>query len=117
MKKEYVIVSGISTPLEYWIGCNAQDNFDMIDEAKQTDVWFHVNNEPSGHVIACIPNDIKLDKKQLKKIIIQGCVICKKYSKHKSSKNLEIVYTHVNNLVKTKQIGKVLLRESKVYML
>jgi predicted ribosome quality control (RQC) complex YloA/Tae2 family protein len=117
MKTEYVLVSGISMPVEYWIGCNAQDNFDMIDEARQTDLWFHVNNESSGHVIASIPDDIKLDKKQLKKIIIQGCVICKKHSKYKSSQNLEIIYTHVGNLVKTKQIGKVLLRESKVYML
>ena len=117
MKIEYVLVSGIPEPIEYWIGCNAQDNFDMIDKAKQSDYWFHVNNESSGHIVAHIPSDKKLDKKLSKKIIIQGCVVCKKYSKHKSTKNLEIIYTNVGNLVKTKQPGKVILRESKVYML
>jgi predicted ribosome quality control (RQC) complex YloA/Tae2 family protein len=117
MKVEYVLVSGISQPIEYRIGCNAEDNFDMIDEAKQIDLWFHVNNETSGHVIACIPDDMKLDKKQVKKIVIQGCVICKKHSKKKSTQNLEIIYTNVGNLVKTKQPGKVILRESKIYKL
>lgn len=117
MKTEFVLVSGIPTPIEYWIGCNAQDNFDMIDKSRKTDFWFHVNNESSGHVIAHIPDNIELNKKQIKKIIIQGCVICKKHSTYKSQKNLEIIYTQVINLIKTHQPGKVLLRESKVYLL
>ena len=115
MKTEYVKVSGIPGPIEFWIGSNAQDNFDMIDEADQYDMWFHVNNESSGHVIARISDNKELNKKLLNKIIIQGGVICKKHSKYKSKQDLEIVYTRVFDIVKTHTTGKVILRSSKVF--
>lgn len=115
MKTEFVNVSGISEPIEFWIGCNAQDNFDMIDEAGQYDMWFHVNNESSGHVIARISDNKELNKKLINKIIIQGGVICKKHSKYKSKQDLEIVYARVFDIVKTHTPGKVILRSSKVF--
>lgn len=115
MKTECVKVSGIPNPIEFWIGSNAQDNFDMIDEADQYDLWFHVNNESSGHVIARISDSTELTKKLLNKIIIQGGVMCKKHSKYKSKQDLEIVYARVFNIVKTHTTGKVILRSSKVF--
>lgn len=115
MKTEFVKVSGIVDPIEFWIGCNAQDNFDMIDEAGHYDLWFHVNNESSGHIIARISDIAGLNKKQLNKIIIQGGVICKKHSKYKSKQDLEIVYARVFDIVKTNTPGKVILRSSKVF--
>jgi len=114
MKTEFIKVSGIPDPIEFWIGSNAQDNFDMIDEAEQDDLWFHVNNESSGHVIARISNSTELNKKIINKIIIQGGVMCKKYSKCKSKHNLEIVYTRIFDIVKTHSLGQVILRSSKV---
>lgn len=117
MKTEFVNVSGIPDPIEFWIGSNAQDNFDMIDEAYSGDLWFHVNNESSGHVIARIPDKKELHKKQLNKIIIQGGVMCKKHSKYKSKQDLEIVYTRVFDIVKTHIPGKVILRSSKVFII
>ena len=77
MKTELVKVSGIPNPIEFWIGSNAQDNFDMIDEANEYDMWFHVNNETSGHVIARISDNTEINKKLLNKVIIQGGVMCK----------------------------------------
>jgi predicted ribosome quality control (RQC) complex YloA/Tae2 family protein len=117
MKTEYVKVSGIPVPIEFWIGSNAQDNFDMIDEAGQYDLWFHINNESSGHVIARISDNKELNKNLLNKIIIQGGLICKKYSKYKSKRDLEIVYTRIFDIVKTHTTGKVLLRSSKVFII
>ena len=108
-------MSGIPDPIEYWIGSNAQDNFDMIDEADQYDMWFHVNNESSGHVIARISDNKELNKKLINKIIIQGGIICKKHSKYKSKQDLEIVYARVFDIVKTHTTGKVILRTSKVF--
>lgn len=116
MKTEFVNVSEIPVPIEFWIGCNAQDNFDMIDIASRNDYWFHVNNESSGHIIARLPRNIELNKQQINKLIIQGGVMCKKHSKHKSKKNLEIIYTKVIDVVKTHNIGKVYLRSSKIFL-
>lgn len=115
MKTQLVNISGVSEPVEFWIGCNAQDNFDMLDVANEDDLWFHVNNESSGHVIASLPDNINLNKKQLNKIIIQGGVMCKKHSKYRSEKDLEIIYAKVIDIVKTHNIGKVILKSSKVF--
>lgn len=33
------------------IGENAKDNWNIIDMADQNDIWFHINNIPSPHII------------------------------------------------------------------
>jgi predicted ribosome quality control (RQC) complex YloA/Tae2 family protein len=98
-------ITAVNTEVEFKVGSNAEDNFDIIDAANPEDVWFHINARPSEHVIASIPDG--LNKKQLNKIIVQGAVICKQYSKYSSEKDLEIIYTKVKNIKKTDVIGCV----------
>lgn len=117
MKTEHVKVSGIPNLVEFWIGRNAQDNFDMIDEANVNDMWFHINNQSSGHVIARISDNAEINKKLLNKIIIQGALMCKKHSKYKSQEDLEIVYTRIFDIVKTHVLGQVILRSSKIIII
>jgi hypothetical protein len=40
-------------------------------------------------------------------IVKQGAVICKEYSKCKSEKNVEIIYTNIENVVPTNIVGSV----------
>ena len=47
--------------VEYVIGKNAQENFDIIDDAEDHHIWFHVHGHSSSHVIAKL--DIELNKK------------------------------------------------------
>jgi hypothetical protein len=54
-----------------------------------------------------------LTKKQLMHIIKQGAVICKEYSKCKSEKNVEIIYTNVENVALTNIVGTVNAFKSK----
>tara|TARA_B110000208_G_scaffold191711_2_gene259722 strand:- start:3157 stop:3312 length:156 start_codon:yes stop_codon:yes gene_type:complete len=42
---------------EYYIGENAKDNWDILSNAEQTDIWFHLNTLTSPYVI------LKYDKK------------------------------------------------------
>ena len=56
-------ISALGDDMEYIVGQHANDNFEIIDNSKEDDIWFHINNEPSGHVIAIIPDTINLSKK------------------------------------------------------
>ena len=113
------------------VGKDAANNHQIIDESHKNDLWFHINNKPSCHVIARLQNirfttqdndlpnyyDIHFDtleNKQKQQIIKQGALICKQFSKFKSEKNVEVVYTKIENVVKTEIIGSVLASKSKI---
>jgi predicted ribosome quality control (RQC) complex YloA/Tae2 family protein len=107
MKTTSVYIECIKTTIEYHIGGNAAENFELIDNAEPNDIWFHVDGLPSAHIVASIPESMRLDKKQWLKIAKQGSVLCKQHSKYASQKNLPIVFTEIKNVEKTDVIGRV----------
>jgi|UniRef100_A0A6C0IJY5 predicted ribosome quality control (RQC) complex YloA/Tae2 family protein len=109
-----LFIPAISSEIEFYIGENAQDNFDMIDMCKPTDMWFHLHNASSSHVIANMPSDKNYNRRQISKIIIQGAKFCKEHSKARSNKDTEIIYTRLVNIVKTQVVGQVNVGESKI---
>ena len=111
-------IEPLNTTFRYIVGQNAQDNFDIIDDADENDYWFHVQNEPSCHVICDLSKlSIPLDKKQLRYVLKQGSIICKQHSKHKSMPETTIVYTQIKNVAKTNIIGQVSVANSKVIII
>jgi predicted ribosome quality control (RQC) complex YloA/Tae2 family protein len=112
-------IEPLNQTFRYIVGQNAQDNFNIIDDADENDYWFHVQNEPSCHVICDLSNVsiASMDKKQLRYLLKQGSIICKQHSKHKSLPNTTIVYTQIKNIAKTNIIGKVSITNSKVLIL
>ena len=108
-------IPSIKDNIIYKKGGNAQDNFDLIDNSNGEDIWFHINDQSSAHIVASISNlEFSLDKKQLRDIIKQGAVICKQYSRYKSCKNVEIVYTKIKDVEKSTPIGSVMIRHGKI---
>lgn len=107
MRSVHLFIDSIRATIEFWVGENAKDNFDIIDQAKPNDLWFHVSQRPSCHVVAVIPEGKKYDKKQLHKIIVQGSVLCKKHSKYDSIQKLSIMYSNIHNITKTDTVGAV----------
>lgn len=97
----------LNRDIVYCIGTNAKDNFDVIDVSQPDDLWFHVKDLPSCHVVAKIPDDIT-DRKELQYIIKRGAIVCKQYSKYSSTQNLEIIYTRIKNVEKTAIPGSVI---------
>jgi predicted ribosome quality control (RQC) complex YloA/Tae2 family protein len=108
-----IFIHSLSKDILFRYGKNAQGNFTIIDMSNPDDIWFHVANESSVHVIACIPEEKKVDKKQKQQIIKQGAVLCKNISKHKSTKNLEITYCKIGDLEKTDTPGSVIVKNGK----
>ena len=129
-------IPSIGETILYKVGRNAKNNVEIIEDSHPEDIWFHVSKESSCHVVAVmnleyhnnkcnglydpekeylrynfIPDN--LTKKQLMHIVKQGAVICKEYSKCKSEKNVEIIYTNVENVTLTNIVGTVSAFKSK----
>ena len=129
MKIIQVFIPELKTNLEFLFGTDKTDNFEIIDMVNENDIWFHINNAPSCHVVSNIyknneesnenPNEEKiiLTKKILRKIVVQGACICKSQSKYKSNKNVEIVYTKIKDVKKTEIIGSVILENEKIIII
>lgn len=94
----------------FYIGENAQDNFDVIDKGGSDDLWFHAKHVSSCHVVV-----VTVQKnKKLRTIIRQAALLCKQYT-NKLSKNptTEIIYTKLKHVTKTDTIGCVLTTNTK----
>jgi len=124
-------IPSLQLNLVYKVGKDATNNFEIIDQSDKYDLWFHVNNTSSCHVIACLKNitfnkyddelpnyyDIdfdSLDKTQQQQIIKQGAILCKQFSRLKNQKNVEIIYTKIENVFKTEPVGSVITYKTKI---
>ena len=86
------------------VGKNKEDNFKIIDDSIDTDIWFHIENEPSCHVI--LKNTYNL--RSIPKQVIKRCAyICKINSKAKTQNLCSVIYTQLSNVIKTEIVGKV----------
>jgi predicted ribosome quality control (RQC) complex YloA/Tae2 family protein len=93
--------------LKYVIGCNAQENWNIIDSADTSDMWFHVADHPSAHVVLCT-NGAPVSKRT----IMHCAMECKNHSKMKDHKQIEITYTQICNVNKGKTVGSVHVRKT-----
>lgn len=110
-----VYIPNIKNNITFYIGQNAQENFQIIDESNPNDLWFHIHGNPSCHVVASISE--KFNKKQLHKIAVQGGLLCKQHSKYKCSTNVNIVYCKMGFVRKTNIIGQVEIQNEKILVL
>jgi predicted ribosome quality control (RQC) complex YloA/Tae2 family protein len=115
MKTQVVYFDNIKKVITYLIGENAADNFLVIDAADlETDIWFHSKEGSSCHVVAKIPNQQRLNKKELMTICKKGGLLCKLNTlKLKKQSNVEIIYTKIGNITKTNIDGLVHTHNTK----
>ena len=124
-------IPSLKKMIVYKVGKDAQNNFDLIDEANKDDLWFHLKDHSSCHVIACLKNiqytyrddelpnfyDIdfdSLEKKEKQQIVTQGALLCKQFSELKSKKNIFVIYTKIEDVHKTDITGRVLTYKNKL---
>lgn len=92
------------------IGQDKQDNFDIIDSSNQTDIWFHIKDIPSCHVV--LQTDVNI--KDIPRQVVKRCAyLCKINSKAKKLRHCKVSYTSINNVKKTNIIGQVLIKTYK----
>lgn len=106
-----ITIPKLNIEVEFVVGKNAQDNFDIIDDAEPHHIWFHIEGHSSCHVIAKLEEP--LDRKNVKYVIKQGAVLCKQHSKQNNQKNIPIVYTNIENVSKSDTPGSVIIKNQK----
>lgn len=93
------------------VGESAQENWDLINDSSQNDIWFHVKDCASCHVV------LKTNecKKYPHKSVIKYCaILCKEGSKLKLNKNISITYTEIKNVKKLDKIGSVTTKNIRI---
>ena len=114
-----IYIPSLNKEVIFSIGKNAKNNFDIIDNSEDEDIWFHLNERPSRHVVAHISKLGKLNKKQMHQVVKQGSLLCRRLSTRKrrhSSKREEVIYTQIKNVVKTNILGTVTTKTYKIYL-
>ena len=97
---------------DIYVGENAEENFQIISNANQNDLWFHLDQFSSPHVILRNSKDLKRNKIP-KQLIKSAAELCKLHSRFKTvSKKIGIIYTEVKNVKKTKVVGQVITRKT-----
>ena len=90
--------------VEIIVGKNAKDNWNILEDACEDDIWFHVKDESSAYVI--IINDFKNEITQ--NHMVKAALLCKEHSKLKNKNKVAINWLPVKDVKK----GKV-VREAK----
>jgi len=112
MKTEIIFINEINREIIFYIGKSQTENVEVIDNGTYSDLWFHAKNISSCHIVAKIPEDIKKD--EIKYIIKKGALLCKNNTaKLRTQKNLEIIYTKLENVTKTNIPGSVIVNNEK----
>jgi len=92
--------------VSFRIGQKASDHHPMLDDSNPSDIWFHLENRPSCHIIASIPNNIS--RETVKKIIRHGIRLSKEHATLKE-KSVNVIYRRVRNVFKGTIEGQVIL--------
>ncbi len=100
---------------DIFVGTNSKENWEIIDGSGPDDLWFHVEDLPSGHVIIReqFNKSCNFDPIYPNQIISIAANLCKCQSKYKDRTKLKIIYTQISNIKKGKEIGSVLVSKSQ----
>ena len=85
------------------IGRSAAENTELVKNANKSDIWFHLSDSPSCHVV--LTCETKLN--QINRQVISHCAyLCKMHSK--TSHNCKVIYTQIENVQATRIPGQVI---------
>jgi predicted ribosome quality control (RQC) complex YloA/Tae2 family protein len=111
MKREIFIYNSVTYNIE--IGKNKEDNWQIIDDASETDIWFHIEDHPSCHII--LKNTEKIKMRDIPKQVIKRCAyLCKINSAAKTMSKCNVIYALVSEVKKTEIVGQVKVGISKL---
>lgn len=87
------------------IGKNKEDNWKILSEAENTELWFHLDKFSSCYVI--------LKGEHSKERIQLAAELCKSNTKYRNLKNVAVIYTEKSNLRKGELVGEVIIKNNK----
>ena len=95
--------------IQYIVGENANDNWEVLKLAQQNWIWFHLDNLSSPYVILALPlNKLKKLHNNWKKYINYGALLCKNNSKY-SNKKVNVMWTLCKNVSFGTKVGEAII--------
>ena len=92
------------------IGKNKNENWELIDNASNTDIWFHIEGQPSCHVVLKNEDLVKNIPRQ----VIKRCAyLCKINSAAKTMSKCNVNYAPILSVIKTDIVGQVNVQSYK----
>ena len=91
------------------IGKNDQNNWDIIDKSSPNDIWFHVDNQPSCHVIIQTDGELKVERGVIK----HAAALCKENSKARHAHKVKIIFTLIKHVKKCTTVGSVTTKKTQ----
>ena len=93
----------------YKRGENAIENWNLLDESSEDDIFFHLSKFPSCYVI------MKTNEKTLchDDMYILGAEFCKSGTKYRNLHKLKVDYCTCNNLIKGDNVGQVIFKSKR----
>ena len=105
----------IYNEIKYIIGQNAQENWNILDNATKINsnyIWFHLNSFPSCFIIMYSSIEDLRDN-SLNDYLNYGANLCKQNTKYRNLNDLKICYTSLKKLKKTNKMGEVIVTGKK----
>jgi predicted ribosome quality control (RQC) complex YloA/Tae2 family protein len=95
------------------LGKNKEENWQLIDAASPADIWFHIEDHPSCHII--LKNTEKIKMRDIPKQVIKRCAyLCKINSAAKTMAKCNVIYAPISEVKKTEIVGQVKVGISKL---
>jgi len=105
MKTETFLFDGVEYEIK--IGKCREENDALVRSSLPTDMWFHLANVPSCHVVVTGADNQQFLKELPKQVIKRCACLCIAHSKPASKKNIPVSYTPIANLINTSVLGQV----------
>ena len=99
----------INSEKQCFVGSNAKENWNLLEESNPTDILFHLHSFPSCYVI--LKNDN--DEFPNSNIIKEAAIICKTNTKYKNLKDIKVDYTFCRNIEKGEKVGELIYKSNK----
>ena len=109
MKTEQFTIPNTTISVTFYVGKSQQENHGIIDMGQPDDLWFHLADTSSSHVVAVSPTG-PIDRKMRGAIIRRGALLCKmNTAKMAGSKNIVVTYAKCKDITKGSVPGQVLI--------
>jgi predicted ribosome quality control (RQC) complex YloA/Tae2 family protein len=96
---------------EILIGANKAENWKLIDLCDDADIWFHLRDHPSAHVV--LRNSTSAGIRQIPRQVIKRCAVLCKIKSTKESRACPVIYTFIGNLSRGRAEGSVMAENTK----
>lgn len=111
MKTELVTFPALPTAVTFYIGRSQNENHAVIDLGRPKDLWFHLADQSSAHVVAVLPDGV--NRKLRGQIIRRGAALCKQYTaKAAAAQGVPVTYAQLEYVRKTAIPGEVIVHHS-----